>query len=228
MSTIRVIVGEDGYFPRQGIERALQSMEDVSHAGTHASVDALREAIRAAPPDVVVTNPRAVSSESEDDLLLVSELRESHPDVGVLVLMEHTDPVYTRRVFASGIEGRGCLVKDGIDGPATLRTALSLVAAGRSYLDPALVAPFLADAQPSEAWIDRLTAREVQILATVSEGLSNDAIAHLGGITTRTVERHISAIFTKLGLTDNDQVNRRVKAAQLYLTDQPRRGLRFQ
>jgi DNA-binding NarL/FixJ family response regulator len=223
MSTIRVVLGEDGYFPRQGIERALQSMEDVSHIGTHPGIEALREAIHTTLPDVVVTNPRAASSASEDDLVLVSELRDSCPEVGVLVLTEHTDPVYVRRAFATGIDGRGCLVKDGIDGPDTLRTALSVVAAGYSYLDPVLVAPFLDDTKPGEDWIDRLTAREAQILATVSEGLSNHAIAHLVGITTRGVERHISNIFTKLGLIDSDQVNRRVKAARLYLTYQPSR-----
>jgi DNA-binding NarL/FixJ family response regulator len=218
VSAIRVVVGEDGYFPRQGIERALQSMEDVRHVGTHPDVEALHEAIRADPPDVVVTNLRVASSDSEEDLLLVAKLRDSHPEVGVLVLTEHTGSVYVRRVFASGIEGRGYLVNDRIEGPDTFRTALRSVAGGRSYLDPTVVAPLLADAH--EAWIDSFTAREIEVLRTMSEGLSNAAIAHVEGITTRAVERHVSTIFSKLGLTDNREINRRVAAVRLYLANQ--------
>jgi len=214
---LRVLVGEDNYLSREGIERVLEESDGVEHIGTCADLDTLRAAVDTLDPDVVLTDIRMPPSHTDEGLRLAGELRRSHPDTGVVILSQHADPVYARALFAYGIVGRGYLLKERLSSGEELRAALNEVAAGRSYLDPGLVAPLVEQQARHDGRLQALTPREQQILALVADGRSNGAIAEATGISKRAVERHINAIFAKAGLTESTAVNRRVMATRMFL-----------
>jgi DNA-binding NarL/FixJ family response regulator len=214
---IRVLVGEDNYLAREGIERVLQHTDDVTHIGTCADLDTLRQAVAETHPDVVLTDIRMPPTHTDEGLRLAAELRSSHPDVGVVILSQHAEPLYARALFGGGIDGRGYLLKERLSSQEELNSALREVAAGRSYLDPGLVAPIVDQQGRHDPRLEALTARELQILSLVAEGRSNMAIADATGVTKRAVERHINSIFGKIGLVEDSDVNRRVMATRMYL-----------
>jgi DNA-binding NarL/FixJ family response regulator len=134
----------------------------------------------------------------------------------VVVLSQHADPLYALELFEIGPERRGYLVKDRVRNPDELNHAIREIAGGGSYVDSGVVAALIA--QRSDPQLSVLTPRELEILAMIAEGRSNAAIATAAYITKRAVERHINSIFSKLGLTESDDVNRRVMAALTYLS----------
>jgi DNA-binding NarL/FixJ family response regulator len=214
---VRVLVGEDNYLARTGIERILNQTDDVTHIGTCADLDALRAAVAEASPEVVLTDIRMPPTHTDEGLRLAAELRETHPDVGVVILTQHAEPAYAMSLFAAGTERRGYLLKERLSSQDELRQALFEVAAGRSYLDSGLVGPILDHQKQIDPRLRTLTLREVEILTMVAEGRSNLAIADATGVTVRAVERHINSIFGKVGLVADGDVNRRVKATRLFL-----------
>jgi DNA-binding NarL/FixJ family response regulator len=214
---VRVLVGEDNYLAREGIERILNQTDDVTHIGTCADLDTLRAAVAEASPEVVLTDIRMPPTHTDEGLRLAAELRATHPEVGVVILTQHAEPAYAMALFAAGTERRGYLLKERLSSQDELRQALLEVAAGRSYLDSGLVGPILDHHKHSDPRLRTLTQREVEILTMVAEGRSNAAIAEAAGVTVRAVERHINSIFAKVGLIADGDVNRRVKATRLFL-----------
>jgi DNA-binding NarL/FixJ family response regulator len=214
---VRVLVGEDNYLAREGIERILHQTDDVTHVGTCADLDTLRAAVDDALPEVVLTDIRMPPTHTDEGLRLATELRETHPEVGVVILTQHAEPAYAMALFAAGPDRRGYLLKERLSSQDELRQALLEVAAGRSYLDSGLVAPILDHQKQRDPRLAALTEREAEILTMVAEGRSNAAIAEATGVTVRAVERHINSIFAKVGLVADGDVNRRVKATRLYL-----------
>lgn len=223
--TIRVLVGEDNYLSREGIERVLEHTDGVEHVGTCGDIDTLRAAVDHLDPDVILTDIRMPPSYTDEGVRLAGELRASHPSTGVIILSQHADPVYARVLFAGGVEGRGYLLKERLASGDELRTALFDVADGRSYLDPGMVAPLVQQQSRHDSRLQALTPRELQVLGLVADGRSNSAIAGATGISRRAVERHINAIFAKVGLTEDTSVNRRVAAARLFLGADDRTGV---
>src|SRR6478609_5270550 len=155
---VRVLVGEDNYLAREGIERILNQTDDVTHLGTCADLDTLRAAVA-----------------------------DSAPEVGVVILTQHAEPAYAMALFAAGTDRRGYLLKERLSSQDELRQALVEVAAGRSYLDSGLVAPILDHQKHRDPRLRTLTHREVEILTMVAEGRSNAAIAEAAGVTVRAV-----------------------------------------
>jgi DNA-binding NarL/FixJ family response regulator len=144
----------------------------------------------------------------------------SHPEVGVVVLSQHAEPSYAAVLFADGADRRAYLLKERVKDFAELTDALRRVAEGGSVVDPRIVEELVAVRRRREkSRLDMLTPRELEILGMIAEGQSNTAIADALVVTKRAVERHISGIFAKLDLGDDDDVSRRVKAAVLYLAD---------
>jgi DNA-binding NarL/FixJ family response regulator len=220
---IRVVVGEDDYLTREGIERAFAALPDIEIVGAAGDVDALYRTVDERTPDVVLTDIRMPPTSTDEGIRFAARLRGSHPAIGVVVLSQHADPVYATTLFEEGSAGRGYLLKERVRDPNDLRHALREVAEGGSVVDARIVESLLAvERRRQSSRLAELTPRELEILALIAEGWSNAAIADKLVITKRAVEGHVGAIFTTLDLGPSTDVSRRVKAALMYLAGQRR------
>lgn len=215
---IRVVLAEDNYLAREGIVRVLESIEEIDLVAACGDLETVLGAIEATLPDVVVTDIRMPPGHSDEGIRLADELRTTHPEIGVVVLSQHTDPLYAIALFDQGADGRAYLLKERVRDQAELSRAVREVADGGSFVDPRIVEGLLSvHARDDRSPLDELTPRELEILALIAEGRSNTTIAALLVITKRAVERHINAIFRKLDLEESADISRRVKAALVYL-----------
>jgi DNA-binding NarL/FixJ family response regulator len=215
---IRVILGEDSYLAREGIRRVLEHAEEIELVATFGDLDTLLAAVEEVQPDVVLTDIRMPPSNTDEGIRLATALRSSHPDIGVVVLSQHAEPAYATALLEEGSDRRAYLLKERVTDRAELSRALQTVADGGSVIDPAVVDGLLkSQKQLVDTRLDTLTPRELEILGMIAEGRSNSAIADALVVTKRAVERHINGIFMKLDLGDSEDVNRRVKAALVYL-----------
>jgi len=219
--TIRVVVGEDSAVVREGIRRMLERSEEIEVAATAADAATLRAAITEHRPDVVITDIRMPPTLTDEGIRIAVELRESAPQVGVVVLSQHVEPTYALTLLDGGSSRRAYLLKERLRDSTELTRAIREVASGGSVVDP-LVVDELVQARTARenSPLRELTETELAILARIAQGLSNAAIADELVVTKRAVERHINAIFLKLGLRDAEDVSRRVKAALVYLSSQ--------
>jgi DNA-binding NarL/FixJ family response regulator len=159
-------------------------------------------------------------TETDEGLQIATELRAAHPNVGVVVLSQYTDPRYGLALFDGGSDRRAYLLKERVQAGGQLVSAIRAVASGGSVVDAKVVEGLIAERQRSErSAIGDLTPRELEILAYVARGHSNQAIADELVLTKRAVEKHINAIFLKLNLSQAEDVSRRVKAALIYLAE---------
>jgi DNA-binding NarL/FixJ family response regulator len=219
--TIRVVVGEDSAVAREGIQRMLERREDIEVAAVCADAATLRAAIAEHRPDVVITDIRMPPTLTDEGIRIAVELRETAPEVGVVVVSQHVEPSYALELLEGGSARRAYLLKERLRDSTELTRAIREVANGGSVVDP-LVVDELVRARTARANspLRDLTESEMRILAMIAQGLSNAAIAEELVVTKRAVERHINAIFNKLDLRDAEDVSRRVKAALVYLADQ--------
>ena len=216
--TIRVVVGEDNLIARAGIARLLEGFHDVVLAAACADLPSLEEAVERLRPDAVLTDIRMPPTGTDEGIRLAQTLRTSHPEIGVVVLSQHVEPLYALALFEGGASGRAYLLKERLVDPGELVRSLREVVAGGSVVDPRVVDEVMKQRREvDDSPLARLTPRESETLALVAEGRSNTAIADELGITRRAVERHINAIFAKLELAEPERVDRRVTAALLYL-----------
>ena len=215
---IRVVLGDDSFLAREGVARVLEGIEDVDLVASCEDLDELRETVERLEPDAVVTDIRMPPTNTDEGIRFAGELRRSHPDVGVVVLSQHAEPAYAMNLFEDGSRQRAYLLKERVRDEDELARALREVVAGRSLVDPRIVDKLVSARLNHDPGLEKLTSREREILALIAEGRSNTSIASEVGITKRAVERHINGIFLKLDLGESSDVNRRVKAALLYLT----------
>jgi DNA-binding NarL/FixJ family response regulator len=219
--SIRIVLGEDSYLAREGVRRVLAEEDDIEVVATCGDLDSLRSAVVDVLPDVVLTDIRMPPTNTDEGIALATELRESHPQMGVVVLSQYADPVYATKLLEGSSKRRAYLLKERVRDLGELSRAVRDVAAGRSVIDSQIVDSLLAaQRRRQDSGLDSLTAREQEILALVAEGWSNGAIAERLVITKRAVERHINSIFWKLDLGESEDVSRRVRAALLYLAGQ--------
>jgi DNA-binding NarL/FixJ family response regulator len=216
---VTVILGEDSFLAREGISRALEGIEEVELVASCGELEELLEAVERLRPDVVLSDVRMPPSHTDEGVRAANELRRSHPTIGVVILSQYADPLYALSLFEDGSAGRGYLLKDRVRDQGELRRALLEVARGGTVVDSELINELLSVRGRRETTgLETLTGREQEILALVAEGRSNADIAETVVITKRAVEGHINSIFSKLELGDPEKVDRRVKAALLYLT----------
>jgi DNA-binding NarL/FixJ family response regulator len=213
---IRVVLADDSFLAREGLTHVLGSIDDVDLVGACADLDELRATVEDVKPDVVLTDIRMPPTNTDEGIRYAGELRTSRPEVGVVVLSQHAEPAYALSLFEDGSSRRAYLLKERVKDRDELGRALREVVAGRSFVDSRIVDQLVSN-QRSDPGIEQLTPREREILALIAEGRSNTSIADSLGITKRAVERHINGIFAKLGLPEDGDVNRRVKATLLYL-----------
>jgi DNA-binding NarL/FixJ family response regulator len=210
-----VVVGEDQPLVREGIVRALEEA-GFEVVGTAADAPDLIRKARAHRPDVVVTDIQMPPDREDDGLRAALEIRESDPDVGLLVLSQFLESRYALDLVGERAEGVGYLLKEKVGEIRTFTDAVERVARGGSALDPEVVA-LLVGRKRHESPLDELTKRERQVLSLMAEGRSNAGIAEELVVTTAAVERHVTSIFAKLGLHQSSVQHRRVLAVLRYL-----------
>jgi DNA-binding NarL/FixJ family response regulator len=216
--SIRVILGEDSYLAREGIERVLERTDGVELVGTYADLDGLSAAVERDRPDVVLTDIRMPPTNTDEGIRLAKSLRETHPEIGVVVISQHANAGYAAELLENGSGKRAYLLKERVTNAVDLGDAVRSVADGGSVIDPLVVESLVKTQQVrAESHLDQLTRRELEILGLIAQGKSNAAIADSLVLTKRAVEHHINAIFTKLDLGAAGDVSRRVQAALLYL-----------
>ena len=219
---IRVVLADDSYLLRQAVTHVLDDAERIELVATCADRDSLLRAVDAERPDVVVTDIRMPPTGTDEGLQVAAALRRTHPQVGVVVLSQFAEPRYGLALLHEGSDRRAYLLKERVRGGGQLVAAIQAVAGGGSVIDAKVVDGLIAERRRVErSPLVELTPREVEILAYVARGHSNQAIADELVLTKRGVEKHIHAIFLKLNLTEAADVSRRVKAALIYLAERP-------
>lgn len=217
--TIRVVLAEDNTLLRQGIANLLERAPGIELVGSAADLPELQQLINEMVPDVVVTDIRMPPTGTDEGIRVAAELRMSHPSMGVVVLSQYAEPAYALALLEGGSAGRAYLLKERVSDVDELVDAIGSVADGGSVIDPKVVEGLVSAKQPRPSSVDRLTPREREILSEMAQGKSNAAIAASLVLSTRAVEKHTNSIFSKLCLTEEVDLNRRVKAVLLYLAD---------
>ena len=217
---IRVVLAEDNYLLREGVTKLIELQPELELAGVCGDYDGLLELIEKEEPDVVVTDIRMPPTGTDEGIRAAAHLREQYPETGVVVLSQYDNPSYALALLEGGSQGRAYLLKERVSDVEQLLAAIREVARGGSVIDPKVVDGLVAARSRTKSDIDRLTPREREVLGEMAQGKSNAAIAASLVLTERAVEKHINSIFSKLGLSEERDLNRRVKAVLLYLADQ--------
>jgi len=216
----RIALGEDSLIVREGVRQLLALDPEVEIVAAVGDELSLRQACEEQRPDVVLTDIRMPPTHTDEGIRLAAELRKTHPEIGVVILSQFSDPSYALALLDHGSDGRAYLLKERVHNRAELMAAIHAVAAGGSMIDPKVVEALVAARSRVEhSPLNELTARELEVLAEIAQGKSNTAIAEALFLTKRAVEKHINAIFWKLGLAEGTDVSRRVKAALMFLAE---------
>jgi DNA-binding NarL/FixJ family response regulator len=209
---VRVVLAEDHALLRDGLTRILEAF-DFEVVATVDNGPALLPELQARRPDVAVVDVRLPPTFTDEGLQAAIAARRSIPGLPVLVLSQHVEPLYARELLGDRHGGVGYLLKDRVPQVAQFVDAVRRVAAGGTVMDPEVVGRLLDRGGP----LDVLTAREREVLGQMAEGRSNAAIGARLFVTEKSVSKHISNIFGKLGLPPSDDDNRRVLAVLTYL-----------
>ena len=217
---IRIVLAEDQYLVREGLRRVLETQEGLEVVSVCGDLDSLLVTVAAEDPDVVVTDIRMPPGNTDEGIQAATRLRETSPEVGVVVLSQYATPGYMLALLNGGSERRGYLLKERVNDPEQLVAAIRAVAEGGSVFDPKVVETLVAEnVRSEESPLNELTPRERDVLREMAEGKNNAAIAQALVLTERSVEKVIHSIFLKLGLTWEPAVHKRVKAVVLYLAE---------
>jgi DNA-binding NarL/FixJ family response regulator len=215
---LRVLIAEDNLLVREGIVKLLEACEDMIVVGACSTYDELLAAAASEQPDVVLTDIRMPPTGTDEGIRAAMSLRESHPKMGVVVLSQYAEPAYAVALFEQGSDGRGYLLKERVSDADQIVHAIQEVARGGSVIDPVVVETLVQSRLKSaESPIDRLTPREREVLEEMAQGRNNAGIAAALFLSERAVEKHINALFSKLGLSEEPDTHRRVKAVLLFL-----------
>ena len=219
MNMVKVALAEDNVLLREGISRLVAANEDFELVGVASDLPQLLALAAERVPDVVVTDIRMPPTGTDEGIQAASWLRQHYPRTGVVVLSQYVAPKYAVALLEHGSAGRAYLLKERVGSVDELARAIRAVAGGGSVIDHMVVDELVkARSQEHSSGMSLLTARESQILAEMAQGKSNSAIAAALYVTERAVEKHTNSIFAKLGLSEERDVNRRVKAVLVYLS----------
>ena len=217
---IRVALADDSPFVLEGMQQLLAAHPGIEVVAACDDMPSLLRAVEVVQPDVVVSDIRMPPSNTDEGIQVAAQLRQLHPEVGVVILSQYAEPRYALKLLETGSDGRAYLLKERMGDPAQLVSAIESVAAGGSVIDPKVVEVLVAaKARPEHPSLAELTPREREVLAEIAQGKSNTAIAESLVLSKRAVEKHINSIFFKLGLSEAEDVSKRVKAALLLLSE---------
>ena len=218
---IHVVIAEDSYVIREFLTATLSAAPEVELVAVCTNGKELQTAIATWDPDVVLTDIRMPPSGADEGVRIARSLRDTHPDVGVVVLSQYAEPAYAIRLLEHGTGGRAYLLKERIRNKEQLLDAIKAVANGGSVIDPIIVDVLIeARSRAAKSQLSQLTSRERELLAEIASGKSNSAIAESLVLTKRAVEKHVNSIFSKLNLPETQDVSRRVKATLIFLSEE--------
>lgn len=216
---IRLVLAEDNYLLREGVSRLIESRPELELLAACDDYDSLVEAIETHRPDVVLTDIRMPPTGTNEGIRAAEHLRRTLPEAGVVVLSQYADPQYALQFLEHGSQGRGYLLKERVSDIDQLLAAIQEVARGGSVIDPSVIDALVAARSRSPSPMRDLTVREAEVLSEMAQGKNNAAIATALVLSDRAVEKHINSLFSKLGLSEERDVSRRVKAVLLFLAD---------
>ena len=217
---LRVLIAEDNYLVREGTRRLLEDSGEVEVVAAVGSAEELLDAVERLRPDAVVTDIRMPPGHDMEGIEAAHRIRARHPSVGVVVLSQHADEGYAFELLKDGTGGLAYLLKERVGDLEDLVRALRETVAGRSVIDPAVVEALLARrSRLANSPLSQLTPREMDVLREMAQGKTNAAVAAALSVSESAVEKYGNAIFSKLGLSEEKLVHRRVAAVLAYLHD---------
>lgn len=217
---LRVVIAEDSLLVREGVTAVLSQPGDIDVVAGCGDLPELLAAAAHHDPDVVVTDVRMPPTSTDEGIRVASRLRTTHPRMGVVVLSQYAETGYATALLDGGSASRAYLLKERVSSPGQLVAAVREVARCGSVIDPAVVEVLVsASGRPRSSPLAELTRRERSVLAHIAQGKSNAGVAAALHLSERAVEKHINALFAKLGLAAEPDTNRRVKAVLLHLAD---------
>ena len=215
---LRVVFADDNFLVREGMAALLGEVDDLELVDAVADAESLLRSVAEHRPDAVLTDIRMPPSHTTEGIDAAKRIRAHHPGTGVVVLSQYVEDDYALELLADGVSGLGYLLKERISDLDELVRALREVCRGGSALDPKVVEALLARRSAElRSPLLSLTDREREVLQEMATGRNNATIAKRLYMSDRAVEKHISAVFQKLGLNDEEEVNRRVMAVLAFL-----------
>ena len=215
---LRVVIAEDNYLVREGTRRLLEDSGEVDVLASVSNAEELLQAVDRLRPDAVLTDIRMPPGHQVEGIAAAHAIRKKHPTIGVVVLSQHSDASYAVQLLKDGTEGLGYLLKTRVGELGELLHALREVAAGRSVVDSGVVERLIDyRSRQAESPLRMLTEREIEVLREMAEGKSNPAIAGSLHLSESSVEKYVNSIFSKLGLSEERLLSRRVAAVLAYL-----------
>jgi len=222
---LRVALADDNLLVREGLRQLLSTVADIEIVAVCGDRDGVLAAARAHAPDAIVTDIRMPPGHDDEGIQIAARIREIDPRMGVVVLSQYSEAEYAVKLFEHGAGGRAYLLKDRVSDVDQLVGAIRAVASGGSVVDPRVVDVLMAArARAAQSPLRDLTSREREVLGEIAQGKNNAAIAADLFLTERAVEKHINAIFSKLGLSEEPDVHKRVRATVIYLAEQSPAG----
>ena len=216
---LSIVLAEDSFIVREGVRMLLEDAGYELKAAVE-TYDELLEAVEQHHPEVVITDIRMPPTRTDEGIRAARSIRVNHPDVGVVVLSQYVEPGYALSLFEAGAEGLAYLLKERLGDLDQLEHAINEVRAGGSVIDSKVVDALVAGRAKPQSPIERLTARESEVMSEMAQGRSNSAIAENLFLSERAVEKHINSIFTKLDLIPEKETNRRVRAVLVFLAEE--------
>lgn len=215
---LRVVLADDNFLVREGVAKLLGEVDALALVDSVADPHALLASVAAHRPDAVLTDIRMPPTHTTEGIDAAKRIRAEHPEIGVVVLSQYVEEDYAVELLADGVAGLGYLLKERVSDIDELVRALESVSRGGSALDPKVVEGLMArkSAEPASP-LRGLTDKELTVLEQMATGRNNATIARSLYMSERSVEKHISAVFMKLGLVDEGEINRRVAAVLTYV-----------
>lgn len=217
---IRIVLADDHYLVREGVAALIATEADLELLATCEDHDAALAAVEEHLPDVVITDIRMPPTGTDEGVRIAAHLRRVHPEIGVVVLSQYAEPAYALALLEDGSARRAYLLKERVSDIDELVEAVRAVAEGGSWIDPKVVEALVTSrTTPADSPLRHLTPRELEVLGEIATGKNNAAIAEALVLSGRAVEKHINSIFSKLGLSEETALHRRVAAVLLFLGD---------
>lgn len=214
-----VVLAEDAFIVREGVRTVLEDAGYDLRAAVE-TYDELIAAVAEHTPDVVITDIQMPPTKTDEGVRAAREIREAHPETGVVVLSQYVEPEYALKLFGAGADGLAYLLKERLGDLQQLEHAINEVQSGGSVIDSRVVDALIAARSKPKSPMHRLTDREREVMTEIAQGRTNASIAETLFLSERAVEKHINSIFTKLDLLPEKETNRRVRAVLLFLADE--------
>lgn len=214
---IRVVLAEDNALLRHGLVRLIDGTEDLTLLGSAPDLPTLTALIDEHDPDVVITDIRMPPTNTDEGISVAADLRLRKPGTGVILLSQYAEAQYALTLLADGTARRGYLLKERVADGDELAEAVRRVHEGGSVIDPTVIEGLVAAQRAKPSELDALTPRELEVLGEMAQGKSNASIAAALVLSERAIEKHTNSIFSKLGLSEEKDLNRRVSAVLVYL-----------